>query len=51
MAAITAVAERLLIDQRLNEQEIALIVGDADGELEAPLDVLLQLVRRNGGVV
>jgi hypothetical protein len=47
--AITAVAERLLIDHSLNEQEIAIIVGDADGELEGPLDIMLQVARQKGG--
>jgi hypothetical protein len=46
IAAITAVAERLLVDQRLNDTEIAIIVGAVDGELEAPLEDLLRFARK-----
>ena len=47
MPAITAVAERLLVDRKLTEGEIAILIGAADGEdLEAPLEHLLRLARR-----
>jgi hypothetical protein len=45
LVAITAVAERLFVDHELKDHEVALIVGDADGELEAPLDLLLRVFR------
>ena len=47
MPAITAVAERLLVNMTLNDMEIATLVGAADGdELELPLEDLLRLARR-----
>lgn len=46
--AITAVAERALVDTTLNEQEIAILIGAANGEeLGAPLEVLLRFARRS----
>jgi hypothetical protein len=47
IAAITAVAERALLDTRLNDAEIAILVRAADGDdLEAPLEDLLRLARK-----
>jgi hypothetical protein len=45
--AITIVAERLLIEQRLNDNEVAILIGAADGDdLGVPLEDLLRLHRQ-----
>jgi hypothetical protein len=44
--AITAVAEQLLIDTTLDFDELAIVIGAADGELDEPLAEALRQFRR-----